>query len=162
MNTIANFLANHKTPNCARIEIEYNKLTETNKLYTDRANYSLHTMAWLTKQFGVTYSSILNDAPRGGKRGNYILLVQTPAWVEFCRQYKSVVSEDEAVKAAIKAEREAKIDALVISDQCKQYFIDKVAGLSRKQARKVACNMAANKLGFYSTEGTHKFMSLLA
>ncbi len=148
-------------PNCVVAELNYNNLADTRKIYTHRGNYATATMAWLTKHFHVIFTEG-NDAPRGGKNGNYVTFEPNQAWLEFVADYKASKQKASDDVATAKAERIAKVEAMTISEQTALTFRSKIEGLtSRKQIRKVANLMAASKLGFYSSEGRDKFMQLV-
>jgi hypothetical protein len=154
-------IINKQAPNCVVAELNYNNLADTCKVYTHRGNYATATMAWLQRHFGVIFTEG-NDAPRGGKRGNYVTFAPTQAWIDFVADYKSSKQKAADDAATAKAERMAKVEAMTISEQTAQTFRSKIQGLSsRKQIRKVANLMAASKLGFYSSEGRDKFMELV-
>jgi hypothetical protein len=158
--TTTNMKTNISIPTCVASELN-NNLANTCKIYTHRGNYATATMAWLQRHFGVIFTEG-NDAPRGGKRGNYVTFAPNQAWLEFVADYKASKQKAADDATAAKAERMAKVEAMTISEQTAQTFRSKIEGLtSRKQIRKVANLMAASKLGFYSSEGRDKFMQLV-
>jgi hypothetical protein len=143
------------------IEIKYNGFLENLKIYTNKGNYANHTIAFCEKKFNATFE-YGNDAPRGGKNGNYAVMVNYN--VKAVKAFKAALvdADNKAGEEAnaIAIDKANKLRTMIITDAEAQLFLSKIEGLSNKQARKVAHNFAAKKLGFYSTDGMAAFFSL--
>ncbi len=149
-----------KCSNSTAIEIMYSNLLTSKNLYLNRKNNSTATLNWLKKHFEAKISEIKNDAPRGGKVGDFITFTANEKFDNLC---KLVLSENDNF---IKKENERKVsqkkavDSMVISEIEAKNFIEKTKDLSNKKARAIAHNFAGRKLGFYSNEAKDKFMNL--
>lgn len=141
------------------IEIVYNDLLESKKLYLNRKNNSTSTIKWLEKNFDAKFTNG-NDAPRGGKFGDFVTFTTNNNFETLV----SLINQEESsfVEASEKrsAEQNAAVQGMVISEAEKQNFLEKTKDMSNKKARTVAHNFAARKLGFYSNEAKDKFMNL--
>ena len=145
---------------CTANEILYYNLF-SQKLYLNRKNNSRSTIIWLQKKFNIEVSTVQNDAPKGGKIGDFVTF-ETNEKFEIMR--KSIISENENFinkRDALKIEHQKKIDSMVISENEAKNFIEKTKDLSNKKARAVAHNFAGRKLGFYSSQAKDKFMDLI-
>lgn len=132
----------------------------SNKIYLNRKNNSRSTILWLRKKFDISVSEIKNDAPRGGKTGDFVTFEPN---VKFEIIRNSIISENEKFvnKAKnLKFEQQAKINAMVISENEAIKFLEKTKDLSNKKSRTVAHCFAGRKLGFFSNEAKDKFMNL--
>lgn len=140
-------------------EISYYNLFDC-KLYVNRKNNSRSTIFWLKTNFDIEVSKIQNDAPRGGKIGDFVTFEPNEKFIEL---KNLILSENENKIKTGNQLKEAQILAvskMVISDNEKTNFLEKTKNLSNKKARTVAHNFAGRKLGFYSNEGKNKFMNL--
>lgn len=148
-----------KCTHCTAVEVKYCDILEKCKLYTDRGNNSRATMNWLSKHdVEFTYG---NDAPRGGKIGNFVSFKMTDKLAVVKNALDIKDAQLTIIADEKEAARDAAIEAMVITEEEANKFIQKVTGLSNKHARKIAHNMAAAKLGFYSKGGRDRFMHLI-
>jgi hypothetical protein len=141
------------------IEIVYRLLFEKRRVYLNKKNNATATIKWLTKNFDANFTAG-NDAPRGGKIGDY---VDFTANSKFDELQKLILQEN--AKLAFAKEKTTKVNqemvnAMVISESEKINFLEKTKDLSNKKARIVAHNFAARKLGFYSNQAKDLFMNL--
>lgn len=141
------------------IELAYSNLHVTKKVYTNHGNNARATMNWLVKNFGVNFTTG-NDAPRGGKHGNYVTFESNEKFEKFAQSLIELDEKLENEQVAKKAAKNNALEAMLISEIEKSEYLAKVEGLSNKKARKVAHKQAAKKLGFFSTEGMKKFFEL--
>ena len=72
-----------KVSQSTAIELSWNNLHTKHKLYTDRGNNARVTINWLSKKFGITNFVKGNDAPKGGKNGNFVTFEPTEAFKDF-------------------------------------------------------------------------------
>lgn len=145
------------------LEIIYSDILETKKLYLNKKNNSSATMKWLERNFSAffTYG---NDAPRGGKTGDFVTFTFTTSGEEKFNSFVSTINSENAKllkrQNESKISNQAKVEAMVISETEKQNFLAKTTGMSNKSAKAVAHSYAGRKLGFFSNEGKDKFMDL--
>ena len=147
--------------NYTAIEILYCRILTEGKLYTCRGNYANYTINWLSRR-GVNNFVHGNDAPRGGKWGQYVTF-------EISDELKGIHTKLAAINTVAEqrhkaeAERKAQLERDIqgsITPEEKEKYLAAVHGLSRKQERKVAHNFAARKIGHYSTAGMKAFFNL--
>lgn len=154
------FAKEFKISKAFAIEIVWHSFLDEKKIYLNRGNYASSTIGFLAKNFGAIFERG-NDAPKGGKRGAFVIMTSWNS--EFDKFANQIIKRDEEIgQEALQREIEKTkaLDSMMISEEEKNKFIEKTTGLSNKQARKIAHNFAAKKLGFYSTEGMKKFMEL--
>lgn len=129
------------------------------KLYLHQKNYATHTLNWLTKVCKVSDFKSGNDAPKGGKNGDFVTFIPS---IEFLNIVENLLIQDEKIgefQQAINEEKSNKLESFQPTEKMILDFKAKTKGLSNKKARKVAHNMAAKYLGFYSTEGMSKLFN---
>ena len=140
-------------------EIMYYNLFEC-KLYLNRKNNSRSTILWLKNHFSIEVSEIKNDAPRGGKNGDFVTFEPNEKFLEI----KNLILTENENKINFENQRKQaqilEVSKMVISENEKNSFLEKTKNLSNKKARAIAHNFAGRKLGFYSNEGKDKFMNL--
>lgn len=142
------------------IEIRYSNLLESKKLYLNKKNNSTATLNWLKKNFGAIVSKIQNDAPRGGKTGDFVTFKTNQKFDELCQLVLAENEKHIKTEKDKKESQQASINAMVISEAEKKNFLEKTKNLSNKKSRVIAHNFAGRKLGFYSSDGRDKFMNL--
>lgn len=143
------------------IEIWANKLLTNRRIYVNRGNNAAASINSLKKNFGISVITQGNDAPKGGKIGDYIEFESTEAFEVFAKKVLGLENSIIFQNKKRQEERTLAVNAMVITEEEKVKFLSKVEGLSRKQARKVAHHYAGKKLNFYSTEGMARFMDLI-
>lgn len=148
-----------KVSKSTAIEIVFSDLHINRKIYLNRGNQARSTIGWLVKKFGVTFQTG-NDSPRGGKRGDYVTFESNEAFEKFAQEVNAIDERISAETEARNREKKAAIESMIITPSEKEKFLQKVEGLSNKQARKEAHKFAAKKLDFWSTKGMKKFFEL--
>lgn len=129
------------------------------KLYLHQKNFATYTLKWLEKVCKISDFKSGNDAPRGGKKGDFITFIPTS---EFLNIVDKLLIQDEKIgeiQQAITEEKSNKLAAFHPTEKMISDFKDKTKGVSNKKARKIAHNVAAKYLGFYSTEGMKKLLN---
>jgi|688.fasta_scaffold577731_3 hypothetical protein len=148
-----------KCSKATSLEIIYHDLLETKKLYLNRKNNSYATVKWLEKNFDANFTHG-NDAPRGGRIGEYVTFTTNSKFDELALLVNSKNDEKAHAIAESKSKNQKAVDLMVISEKEKASFLERTEGLSNKKARAIAHNFAGRKLGFYSNDAKDKFMNL--
>lgn len=155
------FATNFKINKHFALEIVYSNFFESKIIRTDRGNYAASTINYLKKKFNAVFSEVQNDAPKGGKRGNFVkMLSADPSFEVF---QNAVIAEDDRIIFESEKRKQLQNEAvqnMIISEEEKRKFLEKTTNFSNSQRRKTAHNYAAKKLGFYSTAGMDKFYDL--
>jgi uncharacterized protein YifE (UPF0438 family) len=90
------------TPSVA-LQLAYNDLHVNRKLYTNRGLNARAVINWLTKQFGIVNFTKGNDAPRGGKHGDFVTFETNEAFEKFAQSIKDFEGQREVEVEADKA-----------------------------------------------------------
>jgi uncharacterized protein YifE (UPF0438 family) len=82
------------------LQLAYNDLHINRKLYTNRGCNARAVINWLTKEFGINTFVNGNDAPRGGKHGNFVTFETNEAFEQFAQSIKDFeIKKDAEVQA---------------------------------------------------------------
>jgi hypothetical protein len=157
--TVQQVMTLAKCSKSTAIEIVYSFLFENRRVYLNKKNNATATIKWLTKNFDAKFTNG-NDAPRGGKIGEYVDFTANSKFDELQKLILEKDSEIYIAKEKSKIINQEMVNAMVISETEKTNFLEKTKDLSNKQARKIAHNFAARKLGFYSNQAKDMFMNL--
>jgi len=88
------------------LQLAYNDLHIYRKLYTNRGCNARAVINWLTKEFGINTFVKGNDAPRGGKHGDFVTFDTNEAFDKFAQSIKDFESQREAEVEADKSKFE--------------------------------------------------------
>lgn len=134
---------------------------ETKKIYTHLGDYANYAVHFFTKKFKAIWVKG-NDAPRGGKRGNYLIMVSHDiSFNEFAQKLIEADNAQGVISKELAEKKKQAVAAMNIEDDERLKFLSKTLNMSTTQAKKTAHHFAAKKLGFYSTMGRDKFMQVL-
>ncbi len=139
--------------------IRYTRFVETGKIYTNQGWNASSIIKYLEKNFGVTFENG-NDAPKGGKWGNFVQVIETDQYKDFIIQVLELNHLANVKAESIENERKLAIENFEIDEKMKAEFIKKTEGLNNTQSRNIANNMIGRKLGFYSSTLRNKLMEL--
>jgi len=78
------------------LQLAYNDLHINRKLYTNRGCNARAVINWLTKEFGINTFVKGNDAPRGGKFGDFVTFDTNEAFEKFAQSIKDYETQREA------------------------------------------------------------------
>lgn len=170
MNTIQNISTGavekkFKVSASVALHLLYSNLTLSvgNKIYTNKGANARAVQNWLEKNFDAKFS-YGNDAPRGGKIGNFIQIVSIDAELADAF-FATVKAFDEEIGREIEAKRKQKaelVEDFTMTDEEIEKFIAKTADLSNKKTRQKANNEYARKSGFFDTDGTRKVLDIVS
>lgn len=85
------------------LQLVYNDLHIYRKLYTNRGCNARAVINWLNKEFGINTFVKGNDAPRGGKFGDFVTFESNEAFEKFAQSIKDFESQRDAEVEADKA-----------------------------------------------------------
>lgn len=103
-NTSVEFLIEKvKVSRTVAVALVYGDVHITRKLYTNHGNNAYATIKWLSKRFGITDLIPGNDAPRGGKHGNFVTFHSN---AEFEKFTATLVELENHLTIAISSRRE--------------------------------------------------------
>lgn len=143
------------------MSIVYSDVLATAKLYTNRGNNAKVTINFFAKH-GIPVIDAGNDAPRGGKYGDFVVFKKNYA---FAGLQITVSDEDNRLFALVekaKAEKAEALEKLTFTPEEIAKIKTKIQNAnSNRHVKGILNNESAKKLGFYSTEGMSKLQSLV-
>lgn len=128
-------------------------------IYKNRGNNSSNVVANFKKHFDAIFESG-NDAPRGGKNGDFYKMVSCDK-VKFNEFVEKLEKLNNAVVLETEKRKENQqkaINNLNFSVEEISKFKSKIYNQSNRTAKKIANNFVAKKLGFYSLDGVAKLL----
>ncbi len=130
------------------------------KLYPHRGHYANHVLKWLLNN-GACILAYKNDAPRNGKKGNYVSFKLSPDLIQFKIEYEYLKKNEQKKQQAIQQKIIADAQNLSVSPSEKLKFIQTTINLSNRKKRKIASGFVAKKIGYHSHLATKRFLELI-
>lgn len=124
--------------------IRYTSFVETGIIYTNQGYNAPSAIKYLEKNCNVTFKSG-NDAPKGGKWGNFVQVIETQEYKDFIIRVLELNHLANVQAEAIEVKRKEKISSFEITPEMIEIYKKKTDHLdSNEQKRDVASEIIKN------------------